>query len=225
MMYPGLGPLWVTFKLATVTMLVLLFLGTPIAWWLAFSSSRVRPLVEAVVAMPLVLPPTVLGFYLLLAMAPDAWLGQAWLLATGRELAFTFSALVIASVFYSLPFVVQPLTSTFNALGRSTLDTAASLGASPMRTFWSVVLPMCKRGFAVAAVLSFAHTVGEFGVVLMVGGNIPGVTRVASIAVYDHVESLQMTEAHLLSAVLLVFSFVILLWVYLYLHRSRVVIS
>lgn len=223
--FPGLTPLLVTAQLSAVTTLVLILIGTPLAWWLSFSRNRFRPAVEAVVAMPLVLPPTVLGFYLLLAMAPETPLGRAWFTLTGTTLAFSFSGLVVASAIYSLPFYVQPLTAAFSRLGRETLETAANLGASPTATFLRVVLPQCRQGFVVASILAFAHTVGEFGVVLMVGGNIPGVTRVASIAVYDHVEALQLTEAHVLSAILLVFSFIVLLIVYVYLGRRRAMLA
>ncbi|HIE54842.1 MAG TPA: molybdate ABC transporter permease subunit, partial [Chromatiaceae bacterium] len=189
-------------------------LGTPLAWWLAFSRRRWKVIVEAVVALPLVLPPTVLGFYLLLAMAPQGFLGELWMSITGNPLAFTFSGLVIASILYSLPFVIQPLQGAFQSMGRSLLEASWTLGSPPWRTFFNTVLPNCRHGFLTAAVLSFAHTLGEFGVVLMVGGNIPGETRVVSIAIYDHVESMAYGEAHRLSLLLLAFSFVMLLMVY-----------
>ncbi len=203
-----------TFELATVTTVSLLLLGTPLAWWLARTSSRARPAVEALTAMPLVLPPTVLGFYLLLVMNPAAPLGSVWLSVTGETLTFSFAGLVIASVAYSLPFMVQPLQSAFQAVGQAPLEAAASLRASPLDAFFSVVVPLSARGFLTACVLTFAHTVGEFGVVLMVGGNIPGETKVVSIAIYEHVEMLRYSEAHLLSAILVAFSFVVLLVVY-----------
>ena len=207
-------PLWLTIQLASVTVLVLLIVGTPIAWWLAFTKSRFRTLVEAVVALPIVLPPTVLGFYLLIALGPFGWLGKPWLQLTGSPLSFTFTGLVIASSFYSLPFVVQPLHGAFEAVGRKPLEAAWALGASKVDVFFSVASPMAIRGYLSALVLGFAHTLGEFGVVLMVGGNIPGVTKVLSIAIYDHVEVLEYSQAHFLSAFLLIFTFLILTIVY-----------
>ncbi|MEM6707462.1 MAG: molybdate ABC transporter permease subunit [Pseudomonadota bacterium] len=203
-----------TLALASATTLVLLCLGTPLAWWLSQTRSPVRPALEALTAMPLVLPPTVLGFYFLVLFSPTAPVG-AWLLeVTGTRLTFSFEGLVLASVVYSLPFMVQPLQSSFAALGRAPLDAAATLGASPLDRFFSVVVPQCRRGFLAASVLTFAHTVGEFGVVLLVGGNLPGETRVLSIAIYEHVETLDYGTAHTLSGGLLVFSFVVLLLVY-----------
>ena len=207
-------PLWLTIQLASVTVLVLLIVGTPIAWWLAFTKSRFRTLVEAVVALPIVLPPTVLGFYLLIALGPFGWLGKPWLQLTGSPLSFTFTGLVIASSFYSLPFVVQPLHGAFEAVGKKPLEAAWALGASRVDVFFSVASPMAIRGYLSALVLGFAHTLGEFGVVLMVGGNIPGVTKVLSIAIYDHVEVLEYSQAHFLSAFLLIFTFLILAIVY-----------
>ena len=207
-------PLWLTIQLASVTVLVLLIVGTPIAWWLAFTKSRFRTLVEAVVALPIVLPPTVLGFYLLIALGPFGWLGKPWLQLTGSPLSFTFTGLVIASSFYSLPFVVQPLHGAFEAVGKKPLEAAWALGASKVDVFFSVASPMAIRGYLSALVLGFAHTLGEFGVVLMVGGNIPGVTKVLSIAIYDHVEVLEYSQAHFLSAFLLLFTFLILTIVY-----------
>ena len=207
-------PLWLTIQLASVTVLVLLIVGTPIAWWLAFTKSRFRTLVEAVVALPIVLPPTVLGFYLLIALGPFGWLGKPWLQLTGSPLSFTFTGLVIASSFYSLPFVVQPLHGAFEAVGKKPLEAAWALGASKVDVFFSVASPMAIRGYLSAIVLGFAHTLGEFGVVLMVGGNIPGVTKVLSIAIYDHVEVLEYSQAHFLSAFLLIFTFLILAIVY-----------
>lgn len=203
-----------TFELATVTTACLLLLGTPLAWWLARTRSRARPVVEALTAMPLVLPPTVLGFYLLLMMNPSAPLGSVWLSVTGQTLTFSFSGLVIASIAYSLPFMVQPLQAAFQAVGQAPLEAAASLRASPLDTFFSVVVPLSARGFLTACVLTFAHTVGEFGVVLMVGGNIPGETKVVSIAIYEHVEMLRYGDAHRLSAILVAFAFLVLLVVY-----------
>ena len=208
------SPLWLTLQLAGVTVVVLLLVGTPLAWWLAFTGSRFRTLVEAVVALPLVLPPTVLGFYLLVALGPHGLIGGPWKDLTGSALAFTFTGLVIASTLYSLPFVVQPLHGAFEAVGKKPLEAAWSLGASKLDAFFTVASPMAVRGYLSAVVLGFAHTLGEFGVVLMVGGNIPGVTKVLSIAIYDHVEVLEYTQAHVLSAVLLIFSFLILAIVY-----------
>jgi len=209
-----LQPVWLSLKLASVTVLVLLVLGTPLAWWLAFSRSRSRAVVEALVALPLVLPPTVLGFYLLILLGPAGAIGRFWVELTDTTLTFSFSGLVIASVIYSFPFAVQPLQNAFEGVGRAPLEAAAMLGAGPLDTFLRVVSPMALRGYVTAIVLGFAHTLGEFGVVLMVGGNIPGVTKVVSIAIYENVETLTYSQAHLLSAGLLAFSFVTLLGVY-----------
>lgn len=211
---PDLSPLWVTLHLAVTTTVILLLVGTPLAWWLARTRSRARPVIEAVTALPLVLPPTVLGFYLLVILSPQSTLGGLWVSMTGDTLTFSFAGLVIASVIYSLPFTVQPLESAFESVGQASTEAAASLGASPLDAFVNVVLPMSVRGFVTAAVLTFTHTLGEFGVVLMVGGNIPGKTRVLSIAIYEHVETLRYTEAHVLAGGLLVFSFLVLLIVY-----------
>jgi len=211
---PDPGPLWLTVQLAAVTTLILLVAGTPLAWWLARTRARIRPVVEAVTALPLVLPPTVLGFYLLMALSPAAPLGGLWLSVTGHTLTFSFAGLVIASCLYSLPFMVQPLQAAFEAVGRAPMEAAASLRAGPVDAFFSVAAPMAGRGFLTATVLTFAHTVGEFGVVLMVGGNIPGQTKVVSIQIYEHVETIDYAQAHALSAILLVFSFVVLLAVY-----------
>ena len=208
------SPIWLTLQLAAVSTLILLLIGTPLAWWLAHHRGPGKAVIEALTAMPLVLPPTVLGFYLLILMSPNSPIGGFWLQLTGSTLTFNFSGLVIASVIYSLPFMVQPLQTAFATLGRAPLEAAASLRASPMDTFMHVVVPQSRRGFLTATVLSFAHTVGEFGVVLMVGGNIPERTRVISIAIYEHVETLNYGEAHTLAAGLLVFSFVVLLFVY-----------
>ncbi len=219
------GPLWLTMQLAWVTVAVLLLVGTPLAWWLAFTRSRFRTLVEAIVALPIVLPPTVLGFYLLVALGPHGWIGGPWKDLTGSALSFTFTGLVIASTFYSLPFVVQPLHGAFEAVGKKPLEAAWSLGASKLDAFFTVASPMAVRGYLSAVVLGFAHTLGEFGVVLMVGGNIPGVTKVLSIAIYDHVEVLEYTQAHFLSAVLLIFSFLILTIVYTVNRRLPIHVS
>lgn len=209
-----LGPVWLTIALATATTLSLLVLGAPLAWWLATTRSRLRPVIEALTALPLVLPPTVLGFYMLVLLGPASTLGGFWVSVTGEALTFSFSGLVIASMIYSLPFMVQPLQSAFERLGRAPLEAAASLRASPWDTFSSVVMPLSAGGFLTATVLTFAHTVGEFGVVLMVGGNIPGETRVVSIAIYEYVETLRYDEAHRMAIGMLLFSFVVLLLVY-----------
>lgn len=209
-----LAPLWLSLRLALVTTLVLLLLGTPLAWWLAMTKSRVKPFFEAVTALPLVLPPTVLGFYLLILLSPNSAVGGLVLSVTGQTLTFSFTGLVVASVVYSLPFMVQPLQSAFEAVGRGPLEAAATLGASPMDRFFSVASPLALRGYITGFVLSFAHTLGEFGVVLMVGGNIPGRTKVISIAIYENVETLDYAQAHWLSAVLLGFSFAVLLLVF-----------
>ena len=210
-----LGPVWLTLRLATVTVALLLLVGTPLAWWLAHTRTRVKPLIEAVTALPLVLPPTVLGFYLLVLLAPGAPLGAAWLGLTGHTLTFSFSGLVLASMLYSLPFVVQPLQNAFEALGQRPLEVAATLRASPWDRFFHVAVPLARPGFLTAMVLGFAHTVGEFGVVLMIGGNIPGETKVLSVAIYDHVETLEYGQAHLISAGMVGFAFLVLLSLYL----------
>ena len=221
-MFSGLDPLLLTAKLAALTTLILLVIGTPIAWWLANTKTKIKPLVEAVVALPIVLPPTVLGFYLLVILSPQSSIGGWWFELTGQTLTFSFSGLVIASVIYSFPFVVQPLQSAFESVGREMMETAYTLGAKPIDAFFSVAVPLSKRGFLTGGVLGFAHTLGEFGVVLMVGGNIPGETRVISIAIYDHVETLEYGRAHELSAILLVFAFTIMLLMYLINHRLKV---
>ena len=208
------GPLWLTLKLAAAATLLLLLLGSPLAWWLANTRSRIKVVVEAVTALPLVLPPTVLGFYLLLLFSPNSGFGAWWVQVTDTTLAFSFAGLLIASVLYSLPFMVQPLQLAFEAVGRAPLEAAATLRASRLDAFFSVASPMALRGYLSAIVLTFAHTIGEFGVVLMVGGNIPGQTKVISIAIYEHVETLQYATAHVLAAGLLAFSFVVLLFVY-----------
>ena len=204
----------ITLKLAGLTTLILLLLGTPVAWWLARSRWRFKFLVEALVALPLVLPPTVLGFYLLVSLGPHGPIGGLMEALGGRPLAFTFTGLVIGSVFYSMPFVIQPLQSAFAAIGTRPMEVAATLRASPIDRFFSVAVPLAMPGFLTAAVLGFAHTLGEFGVVLMIGGNIPGETQVVSIAIYDHVEALEYTQAHWLSGGLLLLSFVLLMAVY-----------
>jgi len=209
-----LGPVWLSLQLATVTVLVLLVVATPLAWWLAFTRSKARTIIEAVVAMPLVLPPTVLGFYMLVLLGPAGWIGGAWLSLTDTTLTFSFTGLVVASAIYSFPFTVQPLQAAFEGVGRSPLEAAATLGASPLDRFWHVASPLALRGYVSAVVLTFAHTLGEFGVVLMVGGNLAGVTRTVSIAIYDEVQSFNYAAAHQTSVVLLLFSFVMLALVY-----------
>jgi molybdate transport system permease protein len=209
-----LQSIWLTLRLATVVTLILFLVGTPLAWWLARSRSRWKGPIGALVALPLVLPPSVLGFYLLVAMGPNGPVGLlTQSLGTGL-LPFTFWGLVVGSVFYSLPFMVQPLQGAFESVGLRPLEVAATLRASPLDAFLTVALPLAAPGFLTAGILTFAHTVGEFGVVLMIGGNIPGVTRVASVQIYDHVEALEYGDAHRLSALLLIFSFLVLLAVY-----------
>ncbi len=209
-----LAAIWLTFKLASVTTLILLLLGTPIAWWLARTTSRMKGPIGAVVALPLVLPPTVLGFYLLVAMGPNGFIGQITQSLGLGTLPFTFAGLLVGSVFYSLPFVVQPLQNAFEAIGERPLEAAATLRAGPWDTFFSVVLPLARPGFITASILGFAHTVGEFGVVLMIGGNIPGQTRVVSVQIYDHVEAMEYAQAHWLAGGMLLFSFLVLLVLY-----------
>jgi len=209
-----LAAIWLTFKLASVTTLILLLIGTPIAWWLARTTSRMKGPIGAVVALPLVLPPTVLGFYLLVAMGPNGFIGQFTQSLGLGTLPFTFAGLVVGSVFYSLPFVVQPLQNAFEAIGERPLEAAATLRAGPWDTFFSVVLPLARPGFITASILGFAHTVGEFGVVLMIGGNIPGQTRVVSVQIYDHVEAMEYAQAHWLAGGMLLFSFLVLLMLY-----------
>lgn len=226
MIAPGdLTALWITVKLALISTAVLLVLGTPLAWWLARTRWRGRPLVEALVGLPLVLPPTVLGFYLLLALGPQGPIGATSLALGGQTLAFTFTGLVIGSVFYSLPFVVQPLQASFAAIDPRLLEAAGTLRAGPWDRFFSVVVPVARPGFLTAAVLGFAHTLGEFGVVLMIGGSIPGETRVVSIAIYEHVEGLRYGQAHVLAGLLLLLSFVMLLAIYALNRRFSVLRS
>lgn len=214
-----LNAIWITLRLAVTTTVLLMLIGVPIAWWLARTRSRARIVIEAVVAMPLILPPTVLGFYLLFFLGPNGPLGGL----VGDAFVFRFSGLVIASMVYSLPFVVQPLRDSFQTISADVLDAASTLRAAPMDRFMTIVVPLARPGFLTAAVLGFAHTVGEFGVALMIGGSIPGRTRVISIAIYDHVESLSYGQAHVLSAGLVAFSFITLLIVYGVNHRFRAV--
>ena len=206
--------IWLTLKLASLTTAILLVVGTPIALWLAHTPSKWRGPVGAVVALPLVLPPTVIGFYLLLALGPHGFLGQFTQSLGLGTLTFSFTGLVIGSVIYSMPFVVQPLQNAFTAIGKRPLEVAATLRANPLDTFFCVMLPLARPGFVTAAILGFAHTVGEFGVVLMIGGNIPEKTRVVSVQIYDHVEALEYAQAHWLAGAMLVFSFLVLLALY-----------
>lgn len=222
----GLSPeIWtavrLTIELAALTTMILIVIGTPVAWWLARSQAWWKEGVAAVVALPLVLPPTVLGFYLLVALGPDGPGGALASLWGARTLAFTFEGLVIGSVFYSLPFVVQPIRNAFEAMGNRPMEVAATLRASPLRAFFTVALPLARPGFLTGAVLGFAHTVGEFGVVLMIGGNIPGETRVLSVAIYDFVETLRWREANMLAAGMVVFAFVVILAMMLVEKRMR----
>jgi molybdate transport system permease protein len=209
-----LAAVWLTLRLATVTTLVLLLFGTPLAWWLARTRSWIKAPVSALVALPIVLPPTVLGFYLLILLGPQGAVGRLMQTLGLDTLAFSFAGLVVGSVLYSLPFVVQPIHNAFEAIGERPLEVAATLRASPLDAFLSVAVPLAKPGFVTGAVLGFAHTVGEFGVVLMIGGNIPGKTRVVSVQIYDHVEALEYAQAHWLAGMMVLFSFAALLLLY-----------
>ncbi len=215
--YEAIQAIWLTVKLSAVVTLILLLVGTPVAWWLARTRSLLKAPVAALVALPLVLPPTVIGFYLLLSLGPNGVGGKLTESLGLGLLPFTFWGLVIASVLYSLPFMVQPLQGAFDAIGRRPLEVAATLGATPLDAFFTVAVPMALPGFLTASVMTFAHTVGEFGVVLMIGGNLPGETRMASVQIYDYVEAMQYAQAHQLAAVMVVFSFMVLLA----LHLSR----
>jgi molybdate transport system permease protein len=217
----ALQALWLTLQLSTVVTLILLVIGTPIAWWLVQTRSWLKRPIGALVALPLVLPPSVLGFYLLLAMGPQGPVGQFTRALGIEQLPFTFWGLVIASVFYSLPFMVQPLQTAFEAVGKRPMEVAATLRATPLNAFFSVALPMALPGFVTASIMTFAHTVGEFGVVLMIGGNIAGQTRVASVQIYDYVEAMQYSQAHSLSAILLLFSFLVLLALQLWRPQTK----
>ncbi len=216
-----LQALGLTVRLATTTTLILFLIGTPLAWWLARTRSAWKQPVGAVVALPIVLPPSVIGFYLLVLMGPNGPVGQLTQALGLGVLPFTFWGLVVASVFYSLPFMVQPLQNAFEAIGDRPLEVAATLRASPLDTFFSIAVPLARPGFITAGIMTFAHTVGEFGVVLMIGGNIPGVSRVASVQIYDHVEALAYDDAHRLAAVMLIFSFLVLLAMHLWRPSAR----
>ena len=213
--------IWLTLKLASLTTLLLMIVAPPLAWWLARSQTKIRPLIESLVALPLVLPPTVLGFYLLIAFSPEHFLGEWWLSFNDTSLAFSFTGLVIASVIYSLPFVVQPLQSAFVHLDKSYLEVSATLGYGKYERLYKIIFPMLLPSFIIAGALGFAHTIGEFGVVLMIGGNIPGETQVLSILLFDHVESLQYSAAHQLSFILLAFSTSLLVVIYGFLQKRQ----
>ena len=206
----------VTIKLASLSTAILILIGTPLAWWLSQTRFKFKVIIEALIALPLILPPTVLGFYLLLTLGPNGPIGKFLESLGGSSIAFTFSGLVVGSVIYSLPFVVQPLQNSFNSVGKQSMEVAATLGASKIDRFFTVAIPLARSGFITAIVLGFAHTVGEFGVVLMIGGNIPGETGVLSIAIYDHVETMEYGKAHWLSAGLLIMSFLMLIFVYVF---------
>jgi molybdate transport system permease protein len=220
-----ISALIVTLKLASVSTIILLLIGTPIAWWLSQTRFKFKVIFEAIIALPLVLPPTVLGFYLLITLGSNGPVGKLLESLGGSSIAFTFSGLVVGSVIYSIPFVVQPLQNSFSGIGSRPLEVAATLGASPLDRFFTVAVPLARSGFVTAAVLGFAHTVGEFGVVLMIGGNIPGETGVLSIAIYDHVEAMEYGQAHWLSGGLLILSFIMLLFVYLFNRRFSIMRS
>lgn len=213
--------IWLTLRLATLVTLVLLLVATPLAWWLARTHSRWRIPVAALVALPLILPPTVLGFYLLLAMGPEGPLGRLTEWVGWGLLPFSFSGLVVASVIHSLPFMVQPLYTAFSALGRRPLEVAATLGAGPLDRFFTIVIPLARSGFLTGSILAFAHTVGEFGVVLMIGGSLPGETRVVSVQIYDYVESLDYAQAHRLAALMLAFAFAVFMAIYAWQPRQN----
>ena len=214
--------LFITLKLAFTTCVLLAIIGTPIAYYLAFKSTKGKSILEAVITLPLVLPPTVIGFYLIVLFSPDTFLGKVFILMTGSQLIFSFYGLVLASVIYSLPFWVQPLQSSFEKIGKDTLNTSKSLGANPLDTFFNIIIPLCKRGFLTSFIISFAHTMGEFGIVLMVGGGIHGKTKVIAISIYDHVEQLSFGKAHFLAGGMLFLSFIILLTLY-YSNKQAVV--
>ncbi|MEQ9316885.1 MAG: molybdate ABC transporter permease subunit [Henriciella sp.] len=219
---PDLTPVFLSLQLALVTTGLLFLLALPLAWWLAMTRSRLKPVIEAITALPLVLPPTVIGFYLLLALNPSAPIGGFWVSITGDTLVFSFSGLVVASLIYSLPFMVQPLQSAFESVGRGPMEAAATLRASRLDAFANVMLPASMRGVITASVLTFAHTIGEFGVVLMVGGNIPDRTRVVAIAIYEEVEAVNYGDAHILSAGMVIFAFLTLFAVYSLNRRAAV---
>jgi len=220
-----ISALLVTIKLASITTVILILIGTPIAWWLSQTRFKFKVVIEAIIALPLILPPTVLGFYLLMTLGTNGPIGNFLESLGGSSIAFTFTGLVVGSVIYSLPFVVQPLQNSFGSIGNQPMEVAATLGASKLDRFFTVAVPLARSGFITASVLGFAHTVGEFGVVLMIGGNIPGETGVLSIAIYDHVEAMEYGQAHILAGGLLVLSFIMLLVVYIFNHRFSIMRS
>ena len=220
-----ISALLVTLKLASITTVILILVGTPIAWWLSQTRFKFKAVIEAIIALPLILPPTVLGFYLLMTLGTNGPIGNFLESLGGSSIAFTFTGLVVGSVIYSLPFVVQPLQNSFGSIGKQPMEVAATLGASKLDRFFTVAVPLARSGFITASVLGFAHTVGEFGVVLMIGGNIPGETGVLSIAIYDHVEAMEYGQAHILAGGLLVLSFVMLLIVYIFNGRFSIMRS
>jgi len=220
-----ISALLVTIKLASITTVILILVGTPIAWWLSQTRFKFKAAIEAIIALPLILPPTVLGFYLLMTLGTNGPVGNFMESIGGSSIAFTFTGLVVGSVIYSLPFVVQPLQNSFGSIGKQPMEVAATLGASKLDRFFTVAVPLARSGFITASVLGFAHTVGEFGVVLMIGGNIPGETGVLSIAIYDHVEAMEYGQAHVLAGGLLVLSFVMLLIVYIFNGRFSIMRS
>ena len=220
-----ISALLVTIKLASITTVILILIGTPIAWWLSQTRFKFKAVIEAIIALPLILPPTVLGFYLLMTLGTNGPIGNFLESLGGSSIAFTFTGLVVGSVIYSLPFVVQPLQNSFGSIGKQPMEVAATLGASKLDRFFTVAVPLARSGFITASVLGFAHTVGEFGVVLMIGGNIPGETGVLSIAIYDHVEAMEYGQAHILAGGLLILSFVMLLVVYIFNRRFSIMRS
>jgi len=220
-----ISALLVTIKLASITTVILILIGTPIAWWLSQTHFKLKAVIEAIIALPLILPPTVLGFYLLMTLGTNGPIGNFMESLGGSSIAFTFTGLVVGSVIYSLPFVVQPLQNSFASIGKQPMEVAATLGASKLDRFFTVAVPLARSGFITASVLGFAHTVGEFGVVLMIGGNIPDETGVLSIAIYDHVEAMEYGQAHILAGGLLILSFVMLLIVYIFNHRFSIMRS
>lgn len=219
-----LTSLWLSFKLAAITVVILLIIGIPLAKWLAFSKHKSVALVNSLVVLPLVLPPTVLGFYLLSIMRNESWLGSLFIKLTDTQLIFSFTGLVIASVIYSLPFVVQPMIATFKNIGADTIKTAQSMGASKRTIFWKIILPLSKTGIISASILGFVHTLGEFGVVLMIGGNIPDQTRVVSIEIFNHVENLELQQANQLSLILVILSFAVIYWMNIN-NRNNLIVS
>ena len=217
-----ISAIFITFKLALITCFFLAIIGTPLAYYLAFVSKKSKSFLEAIVTLPLVLPPTVIGFYLIIFFSPETSLGKFFIMLTGEQLIFSFYGLVLASIIYSLPFWVQPLQASFEKIGRDTIRTSYSLGAGPLGTFFHVIIPLCKKGFFTSFIISFAHTLGEFGIVLMVGGGIHGKTKVIAISIYDHVEQLSFGKAHILAGGMLILSFIILLTLFYFNKRTLI---